>query len=251
MRRLFAAIRFLTILPLPGGGSSGEPDELAEATPLFPVVGILIGGAMAALAIGLWGLFPPAVANVLLVVFMLAVSGGFHMDGLSDSADGFFSSRAKDRILEIMKDSRIGTMGVIAILCVVLLKVAAMASLAESQVPKVVFLMPLAGRCALVIGVNLLPNARADGGLGRLFCGNRSLLQMLWALAVLFAAAWIASQWAGLIAAGLTLIVVLAFSAHCYRKIGGATGDTLGATCELAETAIVVVLVAAPVQWLA
>jgi adenosylcobinamide-GDP ribazoletransferase len=249
VRRLFDAIRFLTILPLPGGGSS-EPVELARATPMFPVVGLLIGGVMYALAIGLWYIFPPAVAAVLLVTAMISVSGGFHMDGLSDTADGFFSSRPRDRILEIMKDSHIGAMGVMAILCVVLLKVTALTSLNEVQVAAVAFLMPVAGRCALVIGINLLPNARAEGGLGQMFCGRRSVVQVIWALIVLFGAAWVALQWYGIIAATVALLVILAFSAHCYRKIGGSTGDTFGATCELAETAIVVALVAMPSQLL-
>ena len=247
MRRLFAALRFLTILPLPGS-ETGAPSELVRAAPLFPVVGVLIGGLTAALAIVLWSVFPPAVAAVLLVVFLLAVSGGFHMDGLSDTADGFLSSRPKDRILEIMKDSRVGAMGAIAILCVVLLKAAAILSLAESHVPRAAFLIPVAGRCALVIGVNLLPSARPDGGLGSLFCESRSLPQTLWALAVLVGAAWIGLQWAGLIAAAATLVVILVFSALCYRRIGGATGDTLGASCELAETAMIVTLAATPVQ---
>ncbi|MFO7906310.1 MAG: adenosylcobinamide-GDP ribazoletransferase [Pirellulaceae bacterium] len=247
MKRLLSAIRFLTILPLPGGGDSA-PEELVRATPLFPVIGGLVGGLAAALAIGLWSLFPTGVAAVLLVVFVLVVSGGFHMDGLSDTADGFFSSRPKERILEIMKDSRTGAMGVIAILAVILLKVTAIASLTGFQVPRAAFLMPLAGRCALVVGINLLPIARSDGGLGSLFCENRSLLQMLWALAVLIGAGWILSRWAGLIAAATTLVVIIGFSAHCYRKIGGATGDTLGATCELAETTIVVALAATPSQ---
>jgi adenosylcobinamide-GDP ribazoletransferase len=76
------------------------------------------------------------------------------------------------------------------------------------------------------------------------------LVQVVWALIVLFGAAWFALQWDGIIVATVTLLVILAFSAHCRRKIGGATGDTLGATCELAETAIVVALVAVPSQLL-
>ncbi len=250
MIRLLAAIRFLTILPLPGNGDRA-PEELAAAARFFPVVGVLIGGAMAALAVGLWSLFPPAVASVLLVTAMLAVSGGFHLDGLSDTADGFLSSRGKDRVLEIMKDSRIGAMGVIAIMGVVLLKVAAMASLADAQVPKAAFLMPVAGRCVLVIGINVLPGARVDGGLGSVFCQNRSLLQALWALVVLFAAGWLVLRWTGLLATAAALVVIIAFSLRCYRKIGGATGDTLGATCELAETAIAIALTARPMHLLA
>ncbi len=234
MRRLLAAVRFLTIVPLPGGEDT-DAQELGSAAPLFPVVGLLIGAVTAAAAVGLWNVFPPAVAAVLLSVAMLAVSGGFHMDGLSDTADGFFSSRGKQRMLEIMKDSRVGAMGVIAILCVFALKVAALASLEQADAVKAAFLMPVAGRCGLTLGINGLPSARPDGGLGRLFCQKRSWRQAVWATVVLAAAGWFA-----LAAVAAALAVIGLFSLYCYRKIGGATGDTLGATCELAETAVAV-----------
>ena len=250
MKRLPAAIRFLTILPLPGDGRS-TPEDIAGAATFFPVVGVLIGAVMAALAIGLWSVFPAGAAAVLTVTAMLAVSGGFHMDGLSDTADGFFSARPKDRILEIMKDSHIGAMGVIAIVCVLLLKVAAMASLAEAEVWKAAFLMPVAGRCALVVGINVLPAARPDEGLGKVFCQNRSSLQSFWALGVLLTAGWFTSRWAGLTAVAAAVVVIVVFAVWCHRKIGGSTGDTLGATCELVETAVAITLAAKPVQLLA
>lgn len=247
MRRFPAAIRFLTILPLPGK-SDNAPEVIAASAGFFPIVGLLIGGAMAGLAIGLWSLFPPQVASVLLVTAMLAVSGGFHLDGLSDTADGFLSSRPRDRILEIMKDSHVGAMGVIAILCVLLLKITALATLPGSVVWKAALLMPVAGRCALVVGINALPSARSDGGLGKMFCENRSILQTLWAMAVLLAAGWMISKWTGLIAAAASLIVIALFFAQCYRKIGGSTGDTLGASCELAETSVALALASTLIQ---
>ena len=262
MKRLFAAIRFLTILPLPGGGSDTD-DIFRGIVPMFPLVGLLIGGIMLALAMLLGWVFTPMVLAVLLVLLMIAISGGLHMDGLADTADGFFSSRPRERVLEIMKDSHIGTMGVLAIVAVVLLKVSMLVTITQlqvlglevykaEQIPFIVFLMPVAGRCALVLGINLLPPARTDGGLGQLFCGRRSSIQIVWAVTVLFASAWFALEWLGLVAALLTLPAVILFSVYCYRKIGGATGDTLGAACELAETTILLGLFVAPyvMQWI-
>jgi adenosylcobinamide-GDP ribazoletransferase len=211
----------------------------------------LIGGLAAAAAIGLWSLFPASLASVMVVVLLLAASGGFHMDGLSDTADGLLSSRPKERILEIMKDSHIGAMGVIAIVGVLLLKVTALAVIGEADVWRAVFLMPVAGRCALVIGVGTLPPARPEDGLGRLFCEKRSPLLAFWAAGLLAAAGWFTWQSIGLIATAITLLVIVAFSLKCYGKIGGATGDTLGATCELAETAVVVALAAKHMHLLA
>jgi adenosylcobinamide-GDP ribazoletransferase len=250
MRRLVEAIRFLTIVPLPGAGHD-TADELPGATAFFPVVGILIGVAAACLATGLWALFPAGVASVLLVTALAAVSGGFHMDGLADTADGFFSARPKARVLEIMKDSHIGAMGVMAVVCVLAMKVAAIASMGQPDVWKAAFLMPVAGRCSLVIGIAILPAAGVDGGLGKLFSQRRSSLAALWALAVLSAAGWATSGSRGLIAAGAAVVVVAVFSAACYGKIGGSTGDTLGATCELAETAVALAWVAKPIELLA
>lgn len=241
MKLLLTAIRFLTILPLPGGGDDA-PEELARATMFFPFVGMLIGGLVAAAAVGLWSLFPASLASTVVVVLLLAASGGFHMDGLSDTADGLLSSQPKERILEIMKDSRVGAMGVIAIVAVLLLKVTALAVIGEGDVWRAVFLMPVAGRCALVIGVATLPAARPEDGLGRLFCEKRSPLLAFWAVGLLATAGWFTWQWIGLAATAVTLLVIVVFSLKCYRRIGGATGDTLGATCELAETAIVVAL---------
>jgi len=92
MKRLVAAIRFLTILPLPGRWGTEEAD-LAGSVVFFPIVGLLIGAVVAALAFGLVHILPPAVVSVLIVIALAAVSGGLHLDGLSDTADGFLSAR--------------------------------------------------------------------------------------------------------------------------------------------------------------
>jgi len=242
MKPFLAALQFLTILPFPVSIKTEERD-LTRSVPFFPVVGLLIGAGAAALDYGLLPLFPPLVCSVLVVVALLSASGGLHIDGLADTADGFFSSRPRERILEIMKDSRSGPMAVAGVVCVLSLKIAALASVAAPRWPAIL-LMALAGRCALVIQMVILPYAKAEGGLGTVFKKGCSWWHVLWAVAVLGVAGWLACDWAGLAAGGSAVLVTLLFSAWCYRKIGGLTGDTLGAACELAEIVPALALVA-------
>ena len=157
------------------------------------------------------------------------------MDGLADTADGFFSSRPRERILEIMKDSHIGAMGVIGIVCVFCLKVAALASIPLPLRFPVLLLMPLAGRCALVMHLAALPYARAEGGICTVFVKHRLKQDSLLAATFLALVGWAAAGPMGLAAAGLTVAATLVLSLWCWRKIGGFTGDTLGAACELTE----------------
>jgi len=236
MKPFIAAIRFLTILPLPGAYGAGEK-ELALSIPFFPAVGLLIGGAAAGASWALLHAFPPIPAAVLLVAFLAAVSGGLHLDGLADTADAFLSARRRERMLEIMKDSHMGVMAGLALFFVLGLKVALFASLPPALWWKAAFLAPLAGRCALVVNMALLPYVRPKGGLGAAFYRNRPKASAWTAAAILLAAAGWAAGLAGLISAAGALALVFLFCAWSWRKIGGATGDTLGASCELAELA--------------
>ncbi|MBM3334269.1 adenosylcobinamide-GDP ribazoletransferase [Candidatus Sumerlaeota bacterium] len=234
MRQFLAALRFLTIVPVPGSLGRGEED-LAGSVSFFPLVGVLIGLFAAAVASVFGEILPQFPASVLTVIAFVAASGGLHLDGLSDTADAFFSARDRERMLRIMKDSHIGPMGVIAIVSVLLLKVAALASVPPEAMWRAAFLMPVAGRTALVVTMAVLPYARPEGGLGTPFYRKRPRGSALWAMVVLVVASWLMSQQWGLAAAGAAMVVVLVFAAYTYRKIGGATGDTLGAACEIAE----------------
>ena len=234
MKSFFAAIRFLTIVPVPERWCGGEA-ELRRSLVFFPVVGLLIGLLAAGAAWYGARLLPPAPLAVLLVILYLAVSGGLHMDGLADTADGFFSSRPRDRVLEIMHDSRSGPMAIIAIVCLLLLKVTALASFPAAPPAWVLILIPVAGRCEMVIQLSSLPYARSSGGLATAFCQPQRRWPATWAIGFLALAAWFLARQTGLAAAALTLGITTIFSIWCYRKIGGFTGDTLGASCEIAE----------------
>lgn len=233
MKPLLAAIAFLSVAPLPARWRAGEAD-LARSLPCFPLVGLLFGAAAALLACALESVLPPAPAGVLLIIGLAAFSGGLHVDGLADTADGFFSSRSKERILEIMRDSRTGAMGAAAVVSVLALKFSAVAALPSGWCARAAFLMPLAGRCSLLLAMAWLPYAREGGGLASVFGAARPW-HAVWAAGLLGASSWIAAGWRGLAAAALSILAAGLLSLWSWRKIGGFTGDTLGATCEIVE----------------
>ena len=236
---LAAALRFLTLLPLPGRVGSSE-EALAHAAPFFPLVGLLLGCIAAPAAHILFLLLPPLPAAVLLTFLLLSFSGGLHLDGLADTADGFFSARSPERMLEIMKDPNIGTMGAAALILLLLLKTSCLAALPADKLLAAAFLMPVAGRTAILLLMALLPYAR-EGGLGSLFAvyfnSSAGWLASSGGFLLLTWAAYAAIGPSGLIVVLTVLLLTFLFALLCRCKIGGATGDTLGAACELAEAA--------------
>lgn len=238
--RVWAAIGFLTILPLPAWCCRREED-LPRSVPLFPLIGLGMGALAGGIASLTSPYLPSWVASVMYVILLAVIHGGLHLDGLADTGDGFFSHREKGRILEIMRDTRTGAYGCLTLILVLALKIAGVGSLPPQFLGKALCLAFLAGRCAMVLMLVILPSAREEG-MGVLFKQGRAFWEVLWALAVLCAAAWFTLQWNGLVTVGAVLAVAVGFMGLCYVKIRGFTGDTLGALCELSETMTVVTL---------
>jgi adenosylcobinamide-GDP ribazoletransferase len=243
--RFIAAVRFLTIIPLPGHLGCDE-EALAGSLIFFPFVGVGIGLVQAIVGWLLWPVLPALPAAAVMVFLSLAISGGFHLDGLADTADGLFSARPREQILEIMRDSRIGSMGVVALIMALLMKTAALASLPQAEAASALFLMPIAGRCLMVLMMALLPYVRGPEGRAALFYEQaREQKKIVYITgAVLYSGCWYAAGGSGLAAGAVALVVMLGFAALCRAKIHGATGDTLGATCELSEAVVALVLAA-------
>jgi adenosylcobinamide-GDP ribazoletransferase len=233
MKRFLAALRFLTILPLPGTWGTSEAD-LAGSVAFFPAVGLLLGVAAAAVACGATQVAPPLVAAAAILVSLMAFSGCLHLDGLADTADAFLSSRSRERMLEIMKDSHTGAMGAAAIVMLLLTKFAALASLPTAVVWPAALLMPLAGRTAIVIHMALLPYVR-PAGVGAVFYRQRPRWSALGAATLLAAVSWGVLGRPGLVVAAACLAAMGLLAVYVRHKIQGATGDTLGAACELLE----------------
>ena len=243
MKPFLAAIQFLTVIPFPKGFVGGEK-ELEKSVPFFPVIGLLIGIIIAAFDYLICFILPPLPASVITVIALISISGGLHMDGLADTADGFFSARPRERVLEIMRDSRTGVMGVVAVVFLVILKISLLMSLSPALRFGIILLMPLAGRCSLVIMMRILPYVRYQGGLATAFGMERSWVNVLWASAFLVVAGWITVKWLGLLVSISSLLAAVLFLGYCFRKIGGYTGDTLGAVCEITEIIPALVAVA-------
>ena len=228
--RLFlTAVQFLTRCPVPAWVGHG-PDQLDQATRYFPLVGVCVGlWGMSVFVVASTGL-PTLVAALLSVVATVLVTGAFHEDGLADTCDGLFGSWTREDALRIMKDSRIGSFGAAGLVLVLGLKVAATA------VPAAIVAAHACSRFMAVCVIAGLPYVRGGGksqpvagGVGRTELGIAGLCGLL----PLLLLGWQAVP-ALLLAAGVTALLAFWFR----RRLGGYTGDCLGATQQVAEVAV-------------
>lgn len=231
LRRFILMLQFLTAIPIKVNVKA-EREDFGKGLAVAPVVGLVIGALLAGSSCLLSLLFSSSVTAVFTVALYIALTGGLHLDGLGDSADGLFSNRPRERILEIMKDSRVGTNAVLAVVLVLLLNTSLIASFG-SQITTVLLLMPVAGRIGSLIGAGASSYAGTSDGPGRWcveFCGRNDILIGLAIYFIIFSA--IAGVY------GLMVAVIPPLSAFLLTKIlgrilGGVTGDILGAICEL------------------
>lgn len=204
----------------------------------LPTVGLIIGAILAALAWLLSALHVNQILiGVVLTITWLIVTGGIHLDGLMDTADGIFSHQSRERMLEIMKDSRVGNFGVMSGFVVLILKCACLATIPVKLLPVVLLLQPIWSRWCEVLAIGGYPYLRREG-LGKVWHDTTKSTDVLLALFVPFVIS------ATLLMLGFTEVLVLSFatvgvgwaSANYFNwKLDGHTGDTYGATVELSE----------------
>lgn len=254
----FEAIRFLTAIPLPFMApmtSDNYEKTIARAMAWFPTVGVLIGVLACAVGLAAGALWGDLVRAVAVVVTAAVITAGLHLDGLSDTFDAVTSWRSRERKLEIMKDSRIGAMGALALIAVIALKIALIAAAGEAWWRAVLIAMAL-GRWVDLYGIFFFPAAR-EGGLGRNFrdhirrgdyifaTGQIIVILAVISIVGLPAPAWPAALLRGAIALGLALLVAHVVFTRWTRALGGLTGDTYGAMSEIGETVALAAMAAA------
>lgn len=244
MKRFFAAVTFLTRLPAPQN-SMPEARDIGRATMCFPLVGALVGAIQIA-ALQLFAqtangnTLKSVLIAALLVVINVFVTGALHLDGLADTADGFGGGQTRERTLEIMRDSLIGSYGAVALILLLILKIAAIAALIETSAAwQILIVAPALGRWAIVPLGKFTAYARKSGGLGQSvtdFVGWNELVgASVFAAAIAFGLFdWRSAAMLWLIVAAVTLFV----ARFSVRKIGGTTGDVFGANAEICETAV-------------
>jgi adenosylcobinamide-GDP ribazoletransferase len=233
------AVQFLTRLPVPRDLPFSEA-RLTEATKFFPLVGLLVGLIGAAVLWAGAALFPMPVAVILSVVATVAATGAFHEDGLADAADGLGGGMTRARALEIMRDSRIGTYGAVTLGLTLALKIAALAALPLAVALPLVALGHGISRYAPVAVVFTSAYAREEGAkfvAPTISAGGHALA----ALQAVLLLAGLVSLIGPAALAGVALGVVLALGMRriYLRKLGGFTGDCLGATQQMAELGLI------------
>lgn len=235
------AVPLLTVVPVRTG--EVDRDTGRRAMLLAPSTGLIVGGGAALVLVAgdLAGL-GPLLRAALAVAAMATLTRALHLDGLADLADGLGSGRPADEALAIMKRSDIGPFGVVTLLLTLLIQVAALAS--APHAPVAVLVAAVTGRLALPWACRRdVPSAR-PGGLGALVAGTVPTRAALLVTALVVVAAAAAGPF-GIAAVAVGLVAALAASRHAVRRLGGVTGDVLGALVEIAQTAALVVLAAA------
>jgi cobalamin 5'-phosphate synthase/cobalamin synthase len=231
------AVAFLSRLPVP---LDFDAADVGRASLFFP----LIGAALGALSVGAAHLLrmtslPPLVQAALLVALGALATGALHFDGLADSADGFGGGRTREDVLRIMRDHAIGAYGALALVLLVVLKVGAIAALLPlPQATAALVVAPTLARWGAVAQAKFLPAARADG-LGAALADHVGWLELTGASGIGLAIAFLLLEpRAAAACVGAVVAWNLTAGALARRRIGGVTGDTLGASCEIGEALI-------------
>ena len=240
MASFLLALQFLTIIPLKIKGVDDK--NIASSMIYFPLVGILLGAVLIALNYFFSVLRLPLIsANIILVVSLAILTGGMHLDGLSDTADAFLSGKSKDEMLVIMRDPHIGVMGVLSLISAIILKIALLFSINSPLKFTALILMCVLSRWSVVPVMFFFPYARTDGKAG-VFIRGMNLKILVLSTIVSAICAFLVWHINGLIVLLITAAAAYAFGKFASRKIGGITGDTLGATIELTELVILLTI---------
>jgi len=241
IRPFVLALVFLTRIPVPVWFRP-QPEEWGRSVFFFPWVGLVIGLMMASL----YALFPyadPGVLAALLLTIWVLTTGGLHLDGLADAADAWAGGAGdRDRILAIMKDPRSGPMAVVVTVLVLLAKFATLQVVVEYGAWKVLLWVPVLGRAAILLMLITTPYVRPYG-IGMDHAGYLPRIPCIGILLVIAVVTVLELRWDGTALLSALGIGFILLRQELLKRLGGTTGDTLGASCELIEAATLVILV--------
>lgn len=244
MRRFFLAVQFLTRLPVPRDLATTE-GELGQAAGFFPLVGVIVGASAAGIFLFAQRFAPLSVAVFLTLVCAAFITNGFHEDGLADTFDGLGGGWTKDRALEIMRDSRLGTYGSLALIFLVLGKYVFLTALEPRHIWRWLILAHTASRWTVLPLCLWLPYARAEGQ-GKLVARQIGPSAVLLGSATLLLVLLLFPWRVGLVALAVVIAVIVSCGLYFKRRLDGITGDCLGAANQLTELALYLTAVLVP-----
>lgn len=230
MRDFITCLEFLTRVRF-SKRTDWRDEDFSHSVPYFPLVGLVIGFLLAAVNYSLFYIETPLFLRVtLLLLAEIIITGGLMYDGFMDTADGVFSARSRERMLEIMKDSHVGSNAVLAIIILLLLKIAAYLELSGETLTWVLLTMSVATRTFMVVFIVNFPYARKEG-IGHMFTKYAKPFYTHIAFAVC-AGIIAACGLQYLAVAGICFTVTLIIAQYLKTQLGGLTGDTYGALTE-------------------
>ena len=237
-RRFTGALGFLTALPV----TAQRPESLRGSVVFFPAVGLVLGSLLWLQFALLEPLLDSSLNALGLVLTGSFLTRGLHLDGLADSADGFLSHQSPERMLQIMRDSRIGTMGALALFFDLLIRWQALAHCPRSVISQALIVPPVLGRMGMGVGMVLFPYARDEGMASEFLPGikKHDLIGLLLTGAIVAA---LAANVRGILVYAMALLGGFLLWTGCKRRLGGYTGDVLGATNEVIEVVSLILLV--------
>jgi len=238
--RLLYAVRFLTIIPIPYKQDE-DMASVARSTIFFPAVGLIIGGLLYTAGLLSNLIFIPEVSSALVLLIWVVITGGLHLDGLADLADGMGGGKTRDEKLSIMKDSRTGAFGAIALIIQLLIKWALILQLFRNGSTIGILIIPMASRWITMNFILLFPPARKDG-MGSFFKQYSRLREPVIAGLCTLTAVFFISGIPGT-AACITSLLLLGIAAVVINRIlGGLTGDVYGSLIEAGEVSMLLLL---------
>lgn len=235
MRLFITALQFLTWITV--RDVEVNDDSFARSMMFYPLVGLVVGVFLTAVYLLGSMVLPAGVVAALLIAAGVMISGGLHLDGFMDTMDGLFSGRSRERVLEIMKDSRVGAHSVIAISSLFLIKYGLYASLAGTGAVFTLLAMPMVGRWGITWGICRYPYGR-ESGLGKVYGGRVGTRELVLTTVYTLAFLVVFLRLGGLVVAAVSLLAAIGFCRMVSRKLGGMTGDTYGAINEILEVIV-------------
>ena len=239
MNGLRLAISFLTILPV--APRTATP-QMTAARGYFPLVGLLLGGAMVGIDQALRPVFPPILSGAVLIATLLLLTRALHIEGFMDACDGLFGGFTRERRLEILRDPHVGAFAVVGVVALLLLKWTALVSLPLEVRVGVLVLFPCLSRWGMLMVMDLYRYARAQG-MGTSFQQGRMRRQMALGFVTALVASLLLTGIAGILLMATATTVAWGLGHWMTGLLGGLTGDTYGAVNEVAEVAVLLVAV--------
>ncbi len=252
--KLLAALRFLTVIPIPGRREISA-EEAGASLGYFPLVGLFLGAILAGIDWSLSLILPSSIVNAVIIIALLLLTGALHIDGFIDTCDALFGRRTVQERWQIMSDSRVGGFGVVGAFCLLLLVYVSLGGIAEAYKMVALILMPALSRWSMVYAIFAFPYAK-PAGLGKTFKQQANWRKLVLATSLVLASTLgvliikgLVMMFAGLALIFMVWLIAAVLGLFLQRKFAGLTGDSYGTINEVTQVSILIFFCLIPKWW--